>query len=654
MLSKARDLPAVDKSRFSRASSDPVCRLSIVGSGGRKVPKKKGHTSSIKFKNLSPTWEETFDLPAHDAVDGAELLVVVEDYDKVGSNDFMGLVSLPLQDIGRGGLEASSDWVSGWYDLLDAKGRADKPRGAVELKYMWVAGQPVPGSSTVGSTVTKKSLEPIQKPARAKLCVEVALGLAAAGEAERARPSSTRPWTPWRARPRSRRRRPRSGRRASRRSRRRSRSRPRAGAATTRPRCALWRLRSPRPAGEKDCFAALRQAAAARERRYHEGHPLVAAARCAVAAQARRCLAPGERDTRVAHERAVASLSKMRGGSANDAERGAAEVVQMARLGADAVRGVVLKLELEALAQITGKRAELEAEISVKRLALERWDGEQEPSAIFSEHGVDEELLERARRGYHMSRVDLAALEAGAVACRKAVASLNATVKMIDDAHGAMDEARRALCSCDDAAVRDVLAALTPDDVECLEQAHVDAVERAFERGEDVSGRHFPGTEVVPRGGGSSAARSRRSIQSRDSTRDEESFSGSEAYTSSGPDDADPVAPSERLHRSALYLALNVDEDHLFDARVMDYVSPTPALADEVSFPVLPPTPRPPTPPPTPPPPHARYLKDGQHRPPRHLSNQDRGRFPPEPLTLGSRHEPIDAMIGWIQDPKPG
>ena len=123
----------------------------------------------------------------------------------------------------------------------------------------------------------------------------------------------------------------------------------------------------------------------------------MAAARCAVAAQARRCLAPGERDTRVAHERAVASLSKMRGGSVNDAERGAAEVVQMARLGADAVRGVVLKLELDALAQITGKRAELEAQISVKRLALERWDGEQEPSAIFSEHGVDEEL--RSARG---------------------------------------------------------------------------------------------------------------------------------------------------------------------------------------------------------------------------------------------------------------
>ena len=70
MLSKARDLPAVDKSRFSRASSDPVCRLGIVGSGVRKVPKKKGHTSSIKMKNLNPTWEETFDLPAHDAVDG--------------------------------------------------------------------------------------------------------------------------------------------------------------------------------------------------------------------------------------------------------------------------------------------------------------------------------------------------------------------------------------------------------------------------------------------------------------------------------------------------------------------------------------------------------------------------------------------------------
>ena len=285
---------------------------------------------------------------------------------------------------------------------------------------MWVAGQPVPGSSTVGSTVTKKSLEPIQKPARAKLCVEVALGLAAAGEAERAQPfldealdavaraAAIAPPSP--------------AKRPSRESEiAAALALEAAGRRCDDEAAVRFVAASVAKAGglEKDCFAALRQAAAARERRYHEGHPLVAAARCAVAAQARRCLAPGERDTRVAHERAVASLSKMRGGSVNDAERGAAEVVQMARLGADAVRGVVLKLELEALAQITGKRAELEAQISVKRLALERWDGEQEPSAIFSEHGVDEELLERARRGYHMSRVDLAALEAGAVACRR-------------------------------------------------------------------------------------------------------------------------------------------------------------------------------------------------------------------------------------------
>ena len=259
----------------------------------------------------------------------------------------------------------------------------------------------------------------------------------------------------------------------------------------------------------------------------------------------------------------------MRGGSVNDAERGAAEVVQMARLGADAVRGVVLKLELEALAQITGKRAELEAEISVKRLALERWDGEQEPSAIFSEHGVDEELLERARRGYHMSRVDLAALEAGAVACRKAVASLNATVKMIDDAHGAMDEARRALCSCDDAAVRDVLAVLTPDDVECLEQAHVRGRARLRARRGRKSGRYFPGSEVVPRGG-DRAPRVRGGAYNRGTRRrrGERRQRGLHVQRPRTTPTRSRRASGSTAPRA--YLALNVDEDHLFDARVMD------------------------------------------------------------------------------------
>lgn len=540
MLSRAKDLEAVDKSRFSRASSDPLCRLGLVGAGIKKIPRKVGHTSSIKKRNLSPTWEETFDLPAHDVVQGAELLVVLEDHDKVGSNDFLGLVALPLQDIGRGSLQASTDWVSSWYDLLDAKGRADKPRGGVELKTMWVAGQPAVGALLPVKQVT----EPI-KPARAKLCVEVALGLAAAGDAESARPfldealeamaraAAVAPPSP--------------PKRASRESQIAAALALEAAGKRCDEEAAVRSAEAAvAKAGgqERECYEALRRAAALRERRYHEGHPLVAAARCAVAAQARRCLAPGDAATRTAHERAVAALAAMRGGHVNDAERGAAEVVQMARLGADAIKGAA------------------------------------------------------------------------------------------PDAHHVIDAARRALSACDDAAARDVLAALAPNDVACLEEAHAKAVDRAAERGDDVSDRHFPGTDVVPYGRVSTASRPRR--DSRESSpRGEESFSGSEAYTSSGPDDADPVAPGERLHRAALFLALRPDEAHGFDARVLDYVDPTPVLSNAVAFPVPGPTPRPPTPPTTPPPPEKtpRYLGEDQHRPPGHLSSQVRGTFP-QPMVL--------------------
>ena len=57
-----------------------MVRFKATGGGKAK--------SSIKKKNLNPTWEETFTLPADDP-DGF-LEIVVEDYDLASGNDFMG------------------------------------------------------------------------------------------------------------------------------------------------------------------------------------------------------------------------------------------------------------------------------------------------------------------------------------------------------------------------------------------------------------------------------------------------------------------------------------------------------------------------------------------------------------------------------------
>ena len=215
---------------------------------------------------------------------------------------------------------------------------------------MWVAGQPVPGSSTVGSTVTKK-IWSLSKSRRAKLCVEVALGLAAAGEAGAqpfldealdavARAAAIAPPSPA------------SGPRASRRSRRRARGR--GPALRRRGRGALCGGFCCGRRAKKT--ASRRWPAAAARAALHEGHPLVAAARRGAGAAL-----PGARRKKHAWPRARRRLTikdarrqrERRGARRGGRPDGAARRRQ--------VRGVVWWRG--GVGADRKKRAELEAEI---------------------------------------------------------------------------------------------------------------------------------------------------------------------------------------------------------------------------------------------------------------------------------------------------
>ena len=83
---QALNLLVMDKNLLSKGgSSDPLVKFNCVHSKA---------TSTTKMKQLSPEWKESFVLAA-DAPDGF-LEVVMEDYDKISGNDFMGLVKIPL------------------------------------------------------------------------------------------------------------------------------------------------------------------------------------------------------------------------------------------------------------------------------------------------------------------------------------------------------------------------------------------------------------------------------------------------------------------------------------------------------------------------------------------------------------------------------
>lgn len=130
-LMSARDLPAVDKNRFSKASSDPVVTFCVVPGGTRlRDGAEATATSTIKKKDLAPSWNEQFALDADDADDA--LLVCVDDHDLIGRNDFMGMASLPLRELRDGTCKRL------WVKLEDDGGGDAGFRGEVELALRWV------------------------------------------------------------------------------------------------------------------------------------------------------------------------------------------------------------------------------------------------------------------------------------------------------------------------------------------------------------------------------------------------------------------------------------------------------------------------------------------------------------------------------------
>ena len=85
-LLAGRGLPAMDGGLFTKGSSDPVVRLLLDGEEEKR--------STVLRRTLEPRWDESFEFAADDAT--ASLVLVVEDWDLLSGNDFMGRVEVPL------------------------------------------------------------------------------------------------------------------------------------------------------------------------------------------------------------------------------------------------------------------------------------------------------------------------------------------------------------------------------------------------------------------------------------------------------------------------------------------------------------------------------------------------------------------------------
>ncbi|KAH8076365.1 hypothetical protein JL721_363 [Aureococcus anophagefferens] len=164
-LKQARDLPAVDKSLMGKASSDPMVTFAVVDAGLRSFGSATTCASTVKKKSLAPTWNEQFSLAADD--DERQLLAVVDDYDLVGSNDFMGCFVVPLADLRD---QETTTACSAACDepncvrvcLLRARGL---PIMDTNLLSKGGSSDPIvtfeAGGTRVSSTVKKKDLDPI-------------------------------------------------------------------------------------------------------------------------------------------------------------------------------------------------------------------------------------------------------------------------------------------------------------------------------------------------------------------------------------------------------------------------------------------------------------------------------------------------------------
>ena len=105
-LVQARGLLPMDKASVLHATattSDPLARVRVLGSNGHELKDCRGQTHHV-LKTLAPWWNVQLRLPVSklEALQGAKLEVVVEDWDRFSKNDFIGCATVPLAQLASG------------------------------------------------------------------------------------------------------------------------------------------------------------------------------------------------------------------------------------------------------------------------------------------------------------------------------------------------------------------------------------------------------------------------------------------------------------------------------------------------------------------------------------------------------------------------
>ncbi|KAG7206474.1 hypothetical protein KM043_003819 [Ampulex compressa] len=132
-LLRARDLVAKDLNGFS----DPFCEL--------KLNNETKYKSSIKKKTLNPCWDESSIMGLPRA--GEALDIVLWDHDTFGMKDYLGKVSLTLDDIRK----ISNTDQSHWFALRGTK------TGSVEIKIKVLSEECETQSTYAASNVSENS-----------------------------------------------------------------------------------------------------------------------------------------------------------------------------------------------------------------------------------------------------------------------------------------------------------------------------------------------------------------------------------------------------------------------------------------------------------------------------------------------------------------
>ncbi|KAL7288878.1 hypothetical protein TKK_0016848 [Trichogramma kaykai] len=135
-LLRAKDLVAKDLNGFS----DPFCEL--------RLNNETKYKSSVKKKTLNPCWDESsiMGLPRS----GETLDVVLWDHDTFGMKDYLGKVSLTLEEIRR----LSNTDQSYWFVLRGTKS------GSIELKIKVLSEECETQSTYATSTISESSTRP--------------------------------------------------------------------------------------------------------------------------------------------------------------------------------------------------------------------------------------------------------------------------------------------------------------------------------------------------------------------------------------------------------------------------------------------------------------------------------------------------------------